>query len=177
MKRVLFLTLAAALVMAACNNHKEAEAAFKTLPNGGIVLLDTASLTKIQWIDSTLNLGRITEGEKIEVSFRFKNTGTRPLILIASDSITVTATGSIDVASHRVTPVGIGAGGEPPALCSAGTLPGSAGGTNGGGAGGSFHGRGGNGGDGGAGGAGGTAGNPTPAVTELRGGCPGHQGS
>jgi|KBSMisStaDraftv2_1062788.scaffolds.fasta_scaffold00966_10 uncharacterized protein (DUF58 family) len=81
MKRVLFLTLAAALVMAACNNHKEAEAAFKTLPNGGIVLLDTASLTKIQWIDSTLNLGRITEGEKIEVSFRFKNTGTRPLII------------------------------------------------------------------------------------------------
>jgi len=82
MKRFVFLTLASLAVFAACKDHKEpAEAAFKTLPNGGIVLLDTANLTKIQWIDSTLNLGRVTEGEKIEVSFRFKNIGNKPLVI------------------------------------------------------------------------------------------------
>lgn len=42
---------------------------------------DSASLTTIQWIDSIKNMGRITEGQKLEVSFRFKNTGTKPLII------------------------------------------------------------------------------------------------
>lgn len=42
---------------------------------------DTSSLTTIQWVDSIKNLGRINEGQKLEVSFRFKNTGTKPLII------------------------------------------------------------------------------------------------
>lgn len=40
-----------------------------------------SSLTTIQWIDSIKNLGRITEGQKLQVSFRFKNTGDKPLII------------------------------------------------------------------------------------------------
>lgn len=42
---------------------------------------DSSNLTTIQWIDSVKNLGRITEGQKVQVSFRFKNTGNKPLII------------------------------------------------------------------------------------------------
>ncbi|MBC7828781.1 MAG: DUF1573 domain-containing protein [Chitinophagaceae bacterium] len=42
---------------------------------------DTANLTTIQWIDSIKNLGRINEGQKLEVAFRFKNTGNKPLVI------------------------------------------------------------------------------------------------
>jgi hypothetical protein len=38
-------------------------------------------LTSIQWIDSARNMGKIREGEKVEVTFRFKNTGTEQLVI------------------------------------------------------------------------------------------------
>jgi hypothetical protein len=42
---------------------------------------DSASLTTIQWIDSIKNLSSVVEGQKVEVVFRFKNTGTKPLVI------------------------------------------------------------------------------------------------
>jgi len=38
-------------------------------------------LTTIQWIDSSKNYGTINEGQVLEVSFRFKNTGDKPLVI------------------------------------------------------------------------------------------------
>ncbi|TMQ15666.1 MAG: hypothetical protein E6J91_13085 [Deltaproteobacteria bacterium] len=112
----------------------------------------------------------------ISISAKLRGIGPRPLVLIATDSITVTLDGSIDVGSHRFTGIGIpqtGAGADPP-TCAAGTPPSNAGG----GAGGSFAGAGGNGGNGVNAGTGG--GRPGAAValplTELRGGCPGQDG-
>jgi len=108
--------------------------------------------------------------------------GTRPLVLLASDSITTNA--PIDVASHRVAGVDeIGAGADPVGLCVAGAAPQTANGSSGGGAGGSFTGAGGNGGAGSdlnfnaKGGAGGVVGGANIIVTQLRGGCPGQQGA
>ena len=51
--------------------------------NTGVITntTDTSNLTTIQWIDSIKNLGRINEGQKLEVSFRFKNSGDKPLII------------------------------------------------------------------------------------------------
>ncbi len=37
--------------------------------------------TTVQMIDSVYNFGKITDGEKVEFSFRFKNTGNKPLIV------------------------------------------------------------------------------------------------
>ena len=37
--------------------------------------------TTIEWLDSVKNMGTITAGEKLKVSFRFKNTGTHPLVI------------------------------------------------------------------------------------------------
>ena len=37
--------------------------------------------TTVQIIDSAYNFGTITEGEKVEYSYRFKNTGSNPLVI------------------------------------------------------------------------------------------------
>jgi len=37
--------------------------------------------TTVQMIDSVYNFGTVTDGEKVEFSFRFKNTGVKPLII------------------------------------------------------------------------------------------------
>lgn len=37
--------------------------------------------TSVQIIDSSYNFGTITEGEKVEFNYRFKNTGTNPLVI------------------------------------------------------------------------------------------------
>ena len=42
---------------------------------------DPASLTTMQWLDSVINSGTILEGKKLEVIFRFKNTGDKPLVI------------------------------------------------------------------------------------------------
>ena len=43
---------------------------------------DSASFTTIQWLDSTeLNLGKVNEGQILEVAYHFKNTGTRNLVI------------------------------------------------------------------------------------------------
>src|SRR6476661_887348 len=38
-------------------------------------------LTTVQWIDSLRDFGRIIEGQKLAISFRFKNTGDKPLVI------------------------------------------------------------------------------------------------
>jgi len=44
-------------------------------------IADTANYTTIQWIDSTVNLGKLKKDNSVEVTFRFKNTGTKNLII------------------------------------------------------------------------------------------------
>jgi hypothetical protein len=47
----------------------------------GNVAVAGAGTTSIQWLDSVKNLGTLTEGAKVEVSFRFRNSGDRPLVI------------------------------------------------------------------------------------------------
>lgn len=113
----------------------------------------------------------------ISVEATLRATGTRSLVLIARDSITITSSGAIDVASPRSLNPAFGAGGDP-GTCTTGMLPTRANGTNGGGAGGSFVGLGGRGGNAGGvpGGLGGFPAAVVTPITELRGGCPGQDG-
>lgn len=57
----------------------------KTEPNvvaaPGVEPVKPKPMTTIQWIDSAKNLGKVKEGEKIEISYRFKNTGNEILII------------------------------------------------------------------------------------------------
>ena len=44
--------------------------------------VDPASLSKIEWLDGVdRDFGKMKEGDNLEVSFRFKNTGDKPLII------------------------------------------------------------------------------------------------
>ena len=45
-------------------------------------LEDSANFTTIRWLDSTYqDLGKVEEGQVVDVAFRFKNTGDKPLII------------------------------------------------------------------------------------------------
>jgi hypothetical protein len=111
----------------------------------------------------------------ITINASLRATGSKPLVLLAVDSISVPM--SIDVSSHRVGGTdSLGAGADPTSGCNAGTPPTTAGGTGSGGAGGSFLGAGGNGGNGG-GGNGGQRGTAPGIGTVIRGGCPGQDGA
>jgi hypothetical protein len=55
-----------------------------TAPGKNDALKDSANFTTMQWLDSMhRNLGKVTEGDLVEVTYRFKNTGTKPLIIIS----------------------------------------------------------------------------------------------
>ena len=40
--------------------------------------------TSVQIIDSVYNFGKVTDGENVVFSFRFKNTGTKPLVIASA---------------------------------------------------------------------------------------------
>ena len=45
-------------------------------------ITDSTRFTSIQWLDSAYrDFGHIPEGQKLDVSFRFKNTGSLPLVI------------------------------------------------------------------------------------------------
>jgi hypothetical protein len=46
------------------------------------VMRDSTRYTSIQWIDSSKDFGNVTEGEKLAVTYRFRNTGTLPLVIV-----------------------------------------------------------------------------------------------
>ncbi len=113
---------------------------------------------------------------EVMINSTLRATGPKPLVLVASGSITVTTTGIIDVGSHRNATPELGAGADVSG-CDVGVLPVTAN-TAGAGAGGSFVGVGGNGGTGwNVAGMGGIAGLAVPTVDRLRGGCPGQKGA
>lgn len=46
-----------------------------------ITMADSSNYTTIQWDSTTQNLGKIKEGSVVEISWHFKNTGNKPLII------------------------------------------------------------------------------------------------
>lgn len=112
----------------------------------------------------------VLAGTAISIAAPLRATGIRPLVLVASESISITAYGVIDVGSHLGATPETGAGADP-----TNCAPGTSSGPGGGGAGGSFTGRGGNGGSKPTSGPsnGGVSGIVATITNELRGGCPG----
>lgn len=45
-------------------------------------VLASKDSTTVQIIDSAYNFGKVTDGEKVEYSYRFRNTGTKPLVVV-----------------------------------------------------------------------------------------------
>lgn len=42
---------------------------------------DSTKFTTIEWQQQTIDFGKITEGQKLEVAYHFKNTGNKPLVI------------------------------------------------------------------------------------------------
>src|SRR5450432_3517604 len=75
MRYLLTCFLFATLFAGGCNDPKAPVAGASTPSNA---VMDS---TTIQWLDSTRDFGKIEEGQKLDVSFRFKNTGDKPLVI------------------------------------------------------------------------------------------------
>ncbi len=77
MKKLL-IVFAAAFSLIACQQRSSKTAGEKEVNP----IEDSANFTTIQWIDSTeKDLGTVKEGPEVEVAYRFKNTGDKPLII------------------------------------------------------------------------------------------------
>ena len=74
MRTIISCLLAVALIAGCKNNDTKGAAA-------PLAITDTSQFTTVQWLDSTKDFGKIEEGQKLEVSFRFLNTGDKPLVI------------------------------------------------------------------------------------------------
>ncbi len=87
MKKTTFLSILLIGLLVACNTFDKKTTAASN--NGAETnstenaLADSSNFTSIQWIDSTFrDLGKVKEGQVVEISWRFKNIGDKPLIII-----------------------------------------------------------------------------------------------
>ena len=97
MKKIL-IVLAAAITIASCKEADKTadttssatattttEATSTATPTSTATAaptVDPATLTKVEWLDGMdKDFGKIKEGETLEVSFRFKNVGDKPLVI------------------------------------------------------------------------------------------------
>ena len=83
MKKLLIILLAA-VGLISCQMRTSKTAGEKELTEGEkeYQLKDTANFTSIEWIDSTFqDLGSVKEGPEVSISFKFKNTGNKNLII------------------------------------------------------------------------------------------------
>lgn len=80
MKKILFALFAAGLF--ACQTADKKNTAALSQEEKDKAARDSANFTTIEWLDSTVkDLGNIKEGQVVEVSYRFKNSGDKPLII------------------------------------------------------------------------------------------------
>lgn len=139
----------------------------------GALNTDTSPMC-VSFTSPNNTVGCVVAGHSITIDASFTATGTKPLVLVSSTTITIGIAGVLDVSSRR-NPLAIGAGADS-ALCTAGTNP-TQGGTGGGAWGGSFNGKGGDGGAGLTPSAGGIAAAASATPSVLRGGCAGGTGA
>ena len=81
MKKIGFV-LAATVILFSCQTADKKTTGTLSAEQKIMATMDSANFTNIQWLDSTYkDLGKIKEGQVVEVSYRFKNTGDKNLII------------------------------------------------------------------------------------------------
>ncbi len=82
MKRVLIVLTIVLSIMACKNSDKKTDPAVLTTEEKEKAKTDSSSFTTIQWLDSTYkDLGKIKQDQTVEITYRFKNTGDKNLII------------------------------------------------------------------------------------------------
>jgi hypothetical protein len=82
MKQFILLSAFVAL-LSSCGNadKKAADATVASSEQTEAAAAAPVDVTTVQWLDSAQNFGKVTDGEKVVITFHFKNTGTKPLII------------------------------------------------------------------------------------------------
>ncbi|HSC52862.1 MAG TPA: DUF1573 domain-containing protein [Phnomibacter sp.] len=82
MHKISFSIVAAALLLlTACISDNGGNAQLSKDAAGAAALNDTANYTTLLWLDSVKSFQNIREGQKLEVVFRLRNTGSKPLVI------------------------------------------------------------------------------------------------
>jgi hypothetical protein len=82
MKKGVLIFAIAAVAIISCNNADQQSGSKLTQEQKDKARSDSANFTTIQWLDSSYtDLGKIKEGQVVEVSYRFKNAGNKNLII------------------------------------------------------------------------------------------------
>jgi len=81
MKKILIIFIAV-LSFAACKTSDKKTTPVMSQEEKEKALADTTNYTTIQWLDSTYkDLGQLTHDQTVEFTYRFKNTGTKNLVI------------------------------------------------------------------------------------------------
>lgn len=82
MKQFILLSAFVAL-LTSCGNadKKAADATVASTEQTAAEAAAPVDVTTVQWLDSSQNFGKVTDGEKVVITFHFKNTGTKPLVI------------------------------------------------------------------------------------------------
>ncbi|MDQ3682009.1 MAG: DUF1573 domain-containing protein [Bacteroidota bacterium] len=85
--KYIFITLIGSILFFACENN-DGNSTGQSLNDSAKhaqmlnAVSDSTNYTSIQWIDSTHQaLGKVQEGQIVEITWHFKNTGNKPLII------------------------------------------------------------------------------------------------
>lgn len=82
MIRSLIASFALGVLLISCDVRTKDKIADNTSQvTGSKTPADSTTPTSVQIIDSVFDFGKVAEGEIVEFSYRFKNTGTQPLII------------------------------------------------------------------------------------------------
>ena len=82
--RITVGTIALLMALAACQgtDSKKSDAHTSAEPSQATAAVkDSSQFTTIEWTETQKNFGKVTEGQKVEVAFHFKNTGDKPLVI------------------------------------------------------------------------------------------------
>lgn len=75
------LFLLAVMWLTACRNHKNPYENNLHLQPSYLAQIDIQNYTTIEWLDTLKDFGTIREGDSVQLAFRFRNTGKKPLFL------------------------------------------------------------------------------------------------
>jgi Protein of unknown function (DUF1573) len=78
-KYLLLLLLPCSLI--SCDVRRKDKVADDASKQSELALKGT---TTVEIIDSVYNFGKVADGEKVEYNFRFRNSGTKPLVIISA---------------------------------------------------------------------------------------------
>lgn len=79
-----FLFILSAFLFFSCTSSDQSSTREEAVQDSlnKVAMADTSNYTRLEWLDSTTqDLGKIKEGSVVEISWKFKNTGDRPLII------------------------------------------------------------------------------------------------